>query len=109
MSKLSSNLSSGIVAWNNWQATRGSFASKRGIAKVSKQVALAFARRTLVRCRKFEDSGASCFSEPALRDIIFASPPRFEAKHLTDASLAVTKGKNLNLVHSADIDDSSIN
>ncbi|KAK6144631.1 hypothetical protein DH2020_021451 [Rehmannia glutinosa] len=64
------------------QATRGSFASKHGIAKVSKQVALGFAKRTLARCRKFEDSGASCFSDPALRDIIFASPPRFDQTEL---------------------------
>lgn len=42
---------------------------------MSKQVALAFARRTIARCKKFEDSGASCFNEPGLRDIIFAPPP----------------------------------
>ncbi|KAK6138026.1 hypothetical protein DH2020_028222 [Rehmannia glutinosa] len=64
------------------QATRGSFASKHGIAKVSKQVALGFAKRTLARFRKFEDSGASCFSDPALRDIIFAAPPRFDQTEL---------------------------
>ncbi|KAL0340657.1 UNVERIFIED_CONTAM: hypothetical protein Sradi_4582500 [Sesamum radiatum] len=75
--------------WASMHATRGSFASKHGIAKVSKQVALAFLRRTLARCRKFEDSGASCFSEPALRDIIFAAPPRFyETEQVAGASLA---------------------
>jgi len=45
------------------------------VRKVSKQVALAFVKRTLARCRKFEDTGVSCFSEPALQDIIFSVSP----------------------------------
>ncbi|XP_016901989.2 uncharacterized protein LOC103496506 isoform X1 [Cucumis melo] len=51
-------------------ATRGSSAAKLGIPKVSKQVASAFMKRTLARCRRFEDTQKSCFSEPALRDIL---------------------------------------
>ncbi|XP_042012997.1 uncharacterized protein LOC121761414 isoform X4 [Salvia splendens] len=78
------------LAYKKLLATRGSFATKHGIPKVSKQVALAFARRTLARCQKFQDSGASCFSDPALRDVIFATPPRFnEAELLNGGSLAV--------------------
>lgn len=58
---------------------------------MSRQVALAYARRTLARCQKFEESGTSCFSEPLFRDIIFAPPPRMiEAEHyLTGTGLAV--------------------
>lgn len=56
------------------QATRGSSGSKSGASKVSKQLALAFMKRTLDRCRKFEDTGKSCFSEPAFRDVILAGP-----------------------------------
>lgn len=41
---------------------------------MSKQVALAFAKRTLARCQTFEVSGTSCFNEPALRDALFAAP-----------------------------------
>ncbi|XP_057789312.1 uncharacterized protein LOC131006156 isoform X2 [Salvia miltiorrhiza] len=78
------------LAYKKLLATRGSYASKHGIPKVSKQVALAFARRTLARCQKFKDSGASCFSDPALRDVIFAPPPRFdETELLNGGSLAV--------------------
>lgn len=33
-------------------------------------------KRTLARCRKFEETGKSCFAEPFLRDAIFAAPPR---------------------------------
>lgn len=62
------------LAYKKLLATRGSIASKWGIAKVSKQVGLAFARRTLARCRAFEDSGTSCFNEPSLKDALFAAP-----------------------------------
>lgn len=63
---------------------------------MSKQVALAFVRRALARCRKFEDSGTSCFSEPLLRDILYAPPPRFDEKELLAAtSLAIANGKYL--------------
>lgn len=51
--------------------------------KVSKQVARAFMKRTLARSRKFEESGDSCFSEPSLRDVLFASPPRLDAEEHT--------------------------
>jgi hypothetical protein len=60
------------LSYRKLLATRGS--TRAGIPKVPKQVAMGFARRTLARCRKFEESGTSCFSEPALRDIIFAPP-----------------------------------
>lgn len=49
---------------------------------MSKPVALSFAKRTLSRCRKFEDSRTSCFSEPVLHDIIFAAPPRINEADL---------------------------
>ncbi|XP_058204443.1 uncharacterized protein LOC131318578 isoform X2 [Rhododendron vialii] len=63
------------LAYKKLLATRGSIASKYRLSKVSKQVALAFAKRTLARCRMFEVSGTSCFNEPALRDALFAAPP----------------------------------
>ncbi|KAH6802979.1 hypothetical protein C2S51_034425 [Perilla frutescens var. frutescens] len=92
------------LAFKKLLATRGSYASKNGIPKVSKQVALAFARRTLARYQKFEESGASCFSEPALRDVIFAMPPRFdETEMLNGGSLVVANDGT-----SADAFDTSI-
>ncbi|KAG5533036.1 hypothetical protein RHGRI_027316 [Rhododendron griersonianum] len=63
------------LAYKKILATRGSIASKYGIPKVSKHVALAFAKRTIARCQAFEDSGTSCFSEQPLRDVLFAAPP----------------------------------
>ncbi|XP_022990203.1 uncharacterized protein LOC111487166 [Cucurbita maxima] len=60
-------------------ATRGSSAAKLGISKVSKQVASSFMKRTLARCRRFEDTQKSCFSEPALRDILTRPSNRIDA------------------------------
>lgn len=57
------------------QACRGSNASKSGLRKVPRQVALAFVKRTLARCLKFEETGKSCFADPALQDILFSSSP----------------------------------
>ncbi|XP_057471533.1 uncharacterized protein LOC130760299 isoform X2 [Actinidia eriantha] len=72
------------LAYKKLLATRGSIASKYGTPKVSKQVALGFAKRSLARCQTFDDSGTSCFNEPALRDAIFAAPPHgFEAEPST--------------------------
>ncbi|PQQ20186.1 uncharacterized protein Pyn_32460 [Prunus yedoensis var. nudiflora] len=61
-------------AYRKLLATRGSIASKYKIAKVPKHVAVAYTKRTLARCRKYEENGISCFNEPALRDVIFAAP-----------------------------------
>ncbi|KAL7198351.1 hypothetical protein ACSBR2_020784 [Camellia fascicularis] len=59
------------MAYKKRMAYRGSNSSKSVIRKVSKQVALAFVKRTLARCKKFEDTGRSCFSEPHLQGVIF--------------------------------------
>ncbi|XP_021611359.1 uncharacterized protein LOC110614174 isoform X4 [Manihot esculenta] len=64
------------LAYKKLLATRGSLASKFGVPKVSKQVAHAFMKKTLARCRKFKDTGKTCFNDPALRDIILAASPR---------------------------------
>ncbi|CAI9773973.1 unnamed protein product [Fraxinus pennsylvanica] len=98
------------LAYQKFLATRGSFASKHEIAKVSKQSALAFAKRTLSRCQKFEDLGASCFTEPAIRDIVYAAPPRVnEPAPLPDANLSVANGSLLGCTNgsSADVFETS--
>ncbi|XVE59561.1 hypothetical protein DITRI_Ditri05aG0055900 [Diplodiscus trichospermus] len=63
------------MAYKKRLACRGSNSSKNAIRKVSKQVALAFVKRTLDRCRKFEQTGSSCFSDPTLQDVMFSVPP----------------------------------
>lgn len=39
---------------------------------MAKQAALAFVKRTLEHCHKYEDTGESCFSEPLFRDIFLS-------------------------------------
>ncbi|XP_031742671.1 uncharacterized protein LOC101208951 isoform X2 [Cucumis sativus] len=67
-------------------ATRGSSAAKLGIPKVSKQVASAFMKRTLARCRRFDDTQKSCFSEPALRDILTRPSNRIDTDVMNGSS-----------------------
>ncbi|KAL8166714.1 hypothetical protein V2J09_008213 [Rumex salicifolius] len=57
------------------RATRGNTAAKMGVSKVQRHVAMSFARRTLARCRRLEDTGKSCFSEPTLRDLLLSTLP----------------------------------
>ncbi|KAB2065599.1 hypothetical protein ES319_A09G100200v1 [Gossypium barbadense] len=63
------------IAYRRRFACRRSNSSKSAVRKVSKQVALAFVKRTLDKCQKFEQTGTSCFSESALQDVMFSVPP----------------------------------
>ncbi|XP_019413678.1 PREDICTED: uncharacterized protein LOC109325653 isoform X1 [Lupinus angustifolius] len=62
------------IAHRKRLACRGSKNSKGAIHKVSKHVSLAFVYRTLGRCRRYEEAGISCFSEPALQNVMFSCP-----------------------------------
>ncbi|XP_018675461.2 uncharacterized protein LOC103968352 isoform X2 [Musa acuminata AAA Group] len=63
---------------------RGSSSHKSGTTKVSKQLALAFGKRTIARCKRFDETGRSCFSELAIRDAVLSVP--LHIKH-SDRSL----------------------
>ncbi|XP_042438946.1 uncharacterized protein LOC122024393 isoform X3 [Zingiber officinale] len=63
------------MAYKRLTGGRGSSSHKAGITKVAKQLAMAFAKRTLERCHIFEKTGRSCFSESTLRDILLSGPP----------------------------------
>ncbi|XP_077235785.1 uncharacterized protein LOC143877548 isoform X2 [Tasmannia lanceolata] len=80
------------LAYKKYMACRGSNAlcNKSGVSKISKQAALAFAKRALARCHKFEDTSKSCFSEPALRDVIFSAPLYLNDSKLVDSMGAGT-------------------
>ncbi|KAJ1436271.1 hypothetical protein SESBI_04302 [Sesbania bispinosa] len=64
------------LAYKKKLATRGSSAARNGLSKVPRPVALAFMKRTLARCRKFEEIGKSCFLEPVFKNVLFAAPAR---------------------------------
>ncbi|KAL6865145.1 hypothetical protein ACP4OV_016296 [Aristida adscensionis] len=62
----------------------GRSSHKAGVSKsankAAKQLALAFAKRTLARCQKFEETGKSCFSEPSLWSVLAAPLPSSDLK-----------------------------
>ncbi|KAK7263396.1 hypothetical protein RJT34_30985 [Clitoria ternatea] len=64
------------IAYRKRLACRGSKHSKGAVHKVSKQVAQAFLKRTLGRCKRYEEAGISCFNEPTIQNILFAPLPR---------------------------------
>ncbi|KGN66266.1 uncharacterized protein LOC101208478 isoform X1 [Cucumis sativus] len=59
------------MAYEKYMACKASNASsgKNSNNKMAKQAALAFVKRTLNRCHKFEDTGKSFFSEPSFREM----------------------------------------
>lgn len=60
---------------------------------MAKQAALAFVKRTLERCQKFEDSGKSCFSESLFRDMFLSSSLRHNDAQLADHTAAIESSK----------------
>ncbi|XP_031486726.1 uncharacterized protein LOC116255106 isoform X1 [Nymphaea colorata] len=63
------------VAYKKHMACRGGNAShKSGGSKISKQVAVSFVKRTLARCKKYDETGTSCFSEHLFEDGFLAAP-----------------------------------
>ncbi|XP_026425084.1 uncharacterized protein LOC113321394 isoform X2 [Papaver somniferum] len=61
------------MAYKRRMACRGGNYSRSGVSRVSKVAALAFVKRTITRCRKFEATGKSCFSEASLQKIILSA------------------------------------
>ncbi|KAK8581828.1 hypothetical protein V6N13_144828 [Hibiscus sabdariffa] len=63
-----------ILAYEKYMTCWGRNASggKSSSNKMRKQAALAFVKRTLDQCHKFEDTGKSCFNEPMLRDMLLS-------------------------------------
>ncbi|XP_057968447.1 uncharacterized protein LOC131157978 [Malania oleifera] len=74
---------------NCWGPNASSGKSSSG--KMAKQAALAFVKRTLERCKKFEDTGKSCFSEPIFGDMFLSG-----SSHLLDTQSGdmITEGES---------------
>ncbi|VVB11109.1 unnamed protein product [Arabis nemorensis] len=62
------------MAYEKSKASRRhhSASGKSSANKISKQAAFAFVKRTLERCRQFEETGKSCFSESTFRNILIS-------------------------------------
>lgn len=59
---------------------------------MAKQAALAFVKRTLEQCHKYEETGKSCFSEPLFRDI-FLSGSNINSARQADYTTEGESGK----------------
>ncbi|CAN6358201.1 unnamed protein product [Urochloa humidicola] len=71
-------------AYRKLKGGRVGSSHKAGVSKsankAAKQIALAFAKRTLARCQKFDETGKSFFSEPSLWSVLSAPLPSSDAK-----------------------------
>lgn len=84
------------MAYRKRLACRGSRSSRGAIQKVPKQVALASIKRTLARCRSYEEAGISCFSEPTLQNIMFAANSRENDAQPADCIVSGTASNTCN-------------
>lgn len=78
------------MAYRKRLACRESRNSKSAVQKVSTQFALAFIKRTLARCRRYEETGVSCFSEPTLQNIMFSPHSRENGARQADCIVSGT-------------------
>ncbi|KAL6974570.1 hypothetical protein U1Q18_028754 [Sarracenia purpurea var. burkii] len=83
------------MAYEKFMTCRGSYASggKSASSNMAKQAALAFVKRTLDRCQKFEDTGKSCFGEPLFRDMFLSGSSRLNNAQLVDSTADGESGK----------------
>ncbi|KAF7806763.1 uncharacterized protein G2W53_038924 [Senna tora] len=75
-----------VMAYEKYMACRGPGTSggKSSSNKMAKQASLVLAKRTLERCRQFEDTGKSCFSEPLFKDMFLAASSQLSTARLVD-------------------------
>lgn len=53
---------------------------------MAKQATMAFVKRTLERCKQFETTGRSCFSEPLFKEIYESASSRLSLAQLADST-----------------------
>lgn len=83
------------MAYDKYMASWGSnpSGSKSTSSKMAKQAALAFVKRTLEHCKRFEDTGKSCFGEAAFRDILISNSDS-KGESLLDSKSDSDSGKH---------------
>ncbi|XP_030448379.1 uncharacterized protein LOC115671056 [Syzygium oleosum] len=77
-----------VMAYEKYMMCWGPNATggKSSSNKMAKQAALAFVKRTLDRCKQYENTGESCFSEPLFRDIFLTGTSRRAALEASKSS-----------------------
>ncbi|KAL6202522.1 hypothetical protein ACLB2K_026230 [Fragaria x ananassa] len=92
-----------VMAYRKRMACRGYNGSKSAVRKVSKHVAMSFLKRTLARCRKLEQRGISCFSDPVLQNVIFSSHTCNNVEKSVDCVGSGTASNTCNEVHQVEV------
>lgn len=79
----------------DWQSCWGPNApgGKSASSKMAKQAALSFVKRTLERCREYEVTGKSCFSEPLFGEIFLSRSSQLSDAQQKDATRDGESGK----------------
>lgn len=67
---------------------------------MARQAALAFVKRTLERCHKFENTGKSCFSEPLFKDKFLSGSSNLNGARPADTSTEGEPTKPYASIHS---------
>ncbi|XP_050369602.1 uncharacterized protein LOC126787743 isoform X2 [Argentina anserina] len=91
------------MAYRKRMACRGYNGSKSAVRKVLKHVAMAFLKRTLAHCRKFEERGISCFNDPALQNVFFSLPTGNNLGKSVDCVGSGTASNTCNEVHQTEV------
>ncbi|XP_020225452.1 uncharacterized protein LOC109807342 [Cajanus cajan] len=74
-----------VMAYEKYMACWGPSPSggKNTSNKMAKQAALGFVKRTLERCRQYEDTGKSCFNDPSFKDMFLSESSKLYASSLS--------------------------
>ncbi|KAH1131880.1 hypothetical protein J1N35_003258 [Gossypium stocksii] len=81
------------MAYEKYMTCWGPNATKSSSNKMIKQASLAFVKRTLDRCHKFEDTSRSCFDEPMLRDMFLSGSSHLNGPQSVDSPTDTESGK----------------
>ncbi|KAG8487560.1 hypothetical protein CXB51_018505 [Gossypium anomalum] len=81
------------MAYEKYMTCWGPNATKSSGNKMIKQASLAFVKRTLDRCHKFEDTSRSCFDEPMLRDMFLSGSSHLNGAQSIDSPTDTESGK----------------
>ncbi|XP_008792765.2 uncharacterized protein LOC103709271 isoform X1 [Phoenix dactylifera] len=75
------------MAYERYMAYWGpNAANSKNVNILKKRAALGFVKQTLARCKKFEETGNSCFSEPPFRDMFLSVSSCSSGAECTDIS-----------------------
>ncbi|KAA3457876.1 Serine/arginine repetitive matrix protein 2 isoform 2 [Gossypium australe] len=81
------------MAYEKYMTCWGPNATKSSSNKMIKQASLAFVKRTLDRCHKFEDTSRSCFDEPMLRDMFLSGSSQLNGVQSVESPTDTEFGK----------------